>query len=233
MLQILLAFSAGLLTIAAPCVLPMAPIILGASVAQPSRSRPLFIALGFTLAFSAAALLLGAFSEVLPVSAGVLRDVAILGLIAFGVLMLWGLPFEALASRLGGVMTWAGGLAGRTGPGNTGGSILGMTLGVLWTPCAGPVLGSILTLVATASNLAWAAVLLACYSLGAGVPMLAIAYGGRYATTGIRRIARHTRSIQQAFGVLVIAIAVAMAFQLDTLATAWLSNFLPESPFML
>ncbi|HYR32887.1 MAG TPA: cytochrome c biogenesis CcdA family protein [Burkholderiales bacterium] len=233
MLQIVLAFSAGLLTIAAPCVLPMAPIVLGASVAQSSRSRPLFIALGFALAFSVAALLLGAFSEALPVSAGVLRDAAVFGLIAFGVLMLWKRPFEALTERLGGVMTRAAAFSGRAGTGNAGGFLLGMTLGVLWTPCAGPVLGSILTLVATATNLGWAAVLLACYALGAGIPMLAIAYGGRYATTSVRRVVPYTRRIQQAFGVLVIVIAVAMAFQLDTLATAWLSNFLPESPFML
>jgi cytochrome c-type biogenesis protein len=232
-LQIFLAFSAGLLTIAAPCVLPMAPIVLGASVAQSSRSRPLFIALGFAVAFSAAALVLGAFSDVLPVSAGLLRDVAVAALITFGALMLWSRPLEALAERLGGVMSRADELSRRAGSGNWGGFVLGLTLGVLWTPCAGPVLGSILTLIATARDLAWASALLACYALGAGIPMLAIAYGGRYVTTSVRRFAPYARGMQQAFGVLVIAIAIAMAFELDTLATAWLSSFLPQSPLNL
>ncbi|HZJ17497.1 MAG TPA: cytochrome c biogenesis protein CcdA, partial [Chthoniobacteraceae bacterium] len=103
----------------------------------------------------------------------------------------------------------------------------------LWTPCAGPVLGSILTLIATATDLAWAAVLLGCYALGAAIPMLAIGYGGRYAATRIRRIAPYAAGMQRAFGVLVIAIAVATAFQLDTPVVAWISNFLPEGALPL
>jgi cytochrome c-type biogenesis protein len=231
MLQMLLAFSAGVLTIAAPCVLPMAPIVLGASVAQSSRSRPLFIALGFTAAFSGAALLLGAFSDALPLSPSLVRDFAAFALLGFGVLMLWTRPMHMIGEQMGGFLTRAHDLSRRAGSGNWGGFVLGSTLGLLWTPCAGPVLASILTLVATTRNLGWSALLLACYALGAAIPMLAIAYGGRYATTKIRRIAPHARSIQRAFGGLTIAIAVAMALQLDALATAWLSNFLPE-PFL-
>ena len=130
-------------------------------------------------------------------------------------------------------MTRVDQLSRRAGDGNAGGFVLGLTLGVLWTPCAGPVLGSILTLIATAMDLPWAAVLLGCYALGAGIPMLAIGYGGRYATTRIRRIAPYTTGIQRAFGVLVVAIAVATAFQLDTPVVAWISNFLPQGALPL
>lgn len=233
MIQILFAFAAGVLTIASPCVLPMAPVVLGASIAQQGRMRPLFVALGFVVAFSAAALVLGAFSSALPASPGVLRGIAALGLAAFGVLMLWTRPMDALSERLGGVMTRVDGFSRRAGGGNAGGFVLGLALGVLWTPCAGPVLGSILTLIATATSLAWAAVLLGCYALGAGIPMLAIGYGGQYATTRIRRVSPYTAGMQRAFGVLVIAIAVATAFQLDTPVVAWISNFLPEGALPL
>ncbi len=232
-IQILFAFAAGVLTIASPCVLPMAPVVLGASIAQPGRLRPLFIALGFAVAFSTAALVLGAFSSALPVSPGLPRGLAALALAAFGILMLWTRPMHALAERLGGVMTRVDELSRRAGAGNAGGFVLGLALGVLWTPCAGPILGSILTLIATAMDLAWAAVLLGCYALGAAIPMLAIGYGGRYATTRVRRISPYTTAIQRAFGVLVIAIAVATAFQLDTPAVAWISNFLPEGALPL
>jgi cytochrome c-type biogenesis protein len=228
MIQILFAIAAGVLTIASPCVLPMAPVVLGASIAQPGRWRPLFIALGFAAAFSLAALVLGAFSSALPVSPGLLRDLGALALAAFGVLMLWTRPMHALAERLGGVMTRVDALSRRAGSGNAGGFVLGLALGVLWTPCAGPILGSILTLIATAMDLAWAAVLLGCYALGAAIPMLAIGYGGRYATSRVRRLAPYTAGIQRAFGVLVITIAVATALQLDTPAVAWISNFFPQ-----
>jgi cytochrome c-type biogenesis protein len=125
-------------------------------------------------------------------------------------------------------MTRVDELSRRAGAGNAGGFVLGLALGVLWTPCAGPVLGSILTLIATAMHLAWAAVLLGCYALGAAIPMLAIAYGGRYATTRVRCLSRYTTGMQRTFGVLVITIAVATAFQLDTPVVAWISSFLPE-----
>jgi len=227
-IQVLFAFAAGVLTIASPCVLPIAPVLLGASIAPGGRLRPLSIALGFAVAFSAAALVLGLFSSALPVSPGVLRDVAAVALAAFGVLMLWTRPMHALGERLGGVMTRVSALSRSAGAGNVGGFVLGLTLGVLWTPCAGPVLGSILTLIATAMDLGWAALLLACYALGAGLPMLAIGYGGRYATARIRRLSPYTTAIQRAFGVLVITIAVATALQLDSLGVAWVANFLPQ-----
>ena len=233
MIQILFAFAAGVLTIASPCVLPMAPVILGASIAQPGRVRPLLIALGFAVAFSTAALVLGAFSSALPLSPGLLRDLAAFALAAFGILMLWTRPVHALGERLGPVLTRVDKLSRRAGDGSAGGFVLGLTLGVLWTPCAGPVLGSILTLIATAMDLASAAVLLGCYALGAALPMLAIGYGGRYATTRVRRIAPYTVGMQRAFGVLVVAIAAATVFQLDTQVVAWISNFLPEGALPL
>jgi len=233
MIQILFAFAAGVLTIASPCVLPMAPIVLGASIAQSGRLRPLFIALGFAAAFATAALVLGAFSTALPVSPGLLRGLAALALAAFGVLMLWTRPMHAFARRLGAVTTRVDALSRRAGAGSAGGFVLGLALGVLWTPCAGPVLGAILTLIATAMDLAWAAVLLGCYALGAALPMLAIGYGGRYAATRVRRISPYTTGLQRAFAVLVIAIAAATALQLDTPVIAWISNFLPEGALLL
>ena len=88
--------------------------------------------------------------------------------------------------------------------------MLGTTLGLVWTPCAGPVLGSILTLVATSKDTAWASVLLVAYAIGAALPMLAIAYGGQAVTTRVRSIARYSPRLQQAFGTVVIAFALAV-----------------------
>ena len=73
MLDILFALIAGILTIAAPCVLPMLPILLGVSVGQTSRTRPIFIALGFIVSFAAFALVFGIFSDLLGLSADSLR----------------------------------------------------------------------------------------------------------------------------------------------------------------
>ena len=229
MIDILLALLAGVLTIAAPCILPMLPILLGTSVGRTVRARPLFIALGFVLSFSAFALVFGLFSDALGLAQDTLRDAAIVLLLGFGLLMLWKRPYQLLAARLSGMVNRANTVGNRAGSGNLGGFVLGMTLGAVWTPCAGPVLGSILTLVATARDLGRATVLLFCYGLGAGIPMLAIAYGGQYMSTRVRRIARHAERLQQGFGLLIILTAVAMYFQYDSLITVWLSNFYPAS----
>jgi cytochrome c biogenesis protein CcdA len=106
--------------------------------------------------------------------------------------------------------------------------VLGTTLGLVWTPCAGPVLGSILTVVATSKDAAWASTLLVVYAIGAAIPMLAIAYGGQAVTSRVRRIARISPKLQQGFGVVVIAFAVASYFQYDTLIVAWLTAFYPQ-----
>jgi cytochrome c-type biogenesis protein len=228
MIDPLLAVLAGLLTVAAPCVLPMLPVVLGASVGQTSRARPAFIAAGFALAFSAMALLFSVFTSVLGLSQETLRQAAIAMLLAFGLLMLWPRPFQWLAIRMNGMINRVSAVGDRAGNGNLGGLVLGLTLGALWTPCAGPVLGSILTLVATSPDVGQAALLLACYSAGAALPMLAIAYGGQFATARVRALTRHTHRMQQAFGVVIVAVAVAMQLQWDSVATVWLSGFYPD-----
>ena len=225
MIEPVLALVAGVVTIAAPCILPMLPIILGSSVGQAGRTRPLFIALGFIAAFSAVALIFGIFSSALALSQNTLRDAAIVLLTTFGVLMIWPRPFEWISMHLSGVLNRASAAGDRAGSGNAGGFVLGLTLGVVWTPCAGPVLGSILTLVATDQHLAHAAVLLLFYAIGAGIPMLAIAYGGQYASSRVRGFVRYSRRLQQGFGVVIVLTGAAMYWQYDTLFTAWLSNF--------
>jgi cytochrome c biogenesis protein CcdA len=224
MLNLVLALLAGVVTVAAPCTLPMLPILLGASVGQTSKARPAMIAAGFVLSFSLVALALGALTRVFDFDPNSLRTGATVLLLAFGLLMIWPAPFEWLSSRIGGFTD--GNAAASQGV--IGGFVLGTTLGLVWTPCAGPVLGSILTIVATSKDTTWASLLLVVYAVGAGLPMLAIAYGGQAVTTRISGIARIAPQLQRGFGVVVIAFAVASYFQYDTLIVAWLTGFYPN-----
>jgi cytochrome c biogenesis protein CcdA len=224
MLSILFALLAGIVTVAAPCTLPVLPVLLGASIGQRSRARPVFIALGFATSFAGAVLLFSAITQIAGVDAATLRTAAIVMLTIFGVLMIWPQPFDALMARIGR------GYQLRTiDPGNLGGFVLGTTLGLVWTPCAGPVLGSILTVLATTPEFSKAALLLCVYSLGAAIPMLAIAYGGQVVTARVKHVAAIAHRLRQGFGVVVIGFAVAMHFQYDTLATAWLSELYPNA----
>jgi cytochrome c-type biogenesis protein len=228
MFNLILALLAGVVTVAAPCTLPMLPILLGASMGQTGKARPAMIALGFVLSFSAAALLLSAITRIFDFDPNVLRTGAAILLLGFGLLMVWPAPFEWLSIRISGLINGSSAASTTSRRGNIGAFVLGTTLGLVWTPCAGPVLGSILTIVATSKDTAWASVLLVVYAIGAAIPMLAIAYGGQAVTTRVRSIARISPKLQQGFGVVVIAYAIVSYFQYDTLIVAWLTGFYPN-----
>ncbi len=225
MLQIIFSFLAGVLTIGAPCILPMLPIILGVSVGHTSKTRPLFITLGFITTFSVAGLTLSFIVQKLMIAPDLLRTIAVVGLGIFGLLMLFPKLFEILAQRLSGFSTKAQLVSQKAGNKNFGGFILGMILGLIWTPCAGPILGSILTLIATQSNFGLAIPLLVAYAAGAGVPMLAISYGGQAISTKVRSVAKYTNTIQKLFGGIILLLAVVMYFQYDLKIQAKLLDY--------
>ncbi len=225
MFNLVLALLAGVVTVAAPCTLPMLPILLGASVGHTGKVRPAMIAAGFVMSFSMVALLLGAITRAFDFDPNVLRTGAAVLLAGFGLLMIWPAPFERLSTGIGG---FTGSAAAANNQGIVGGFVLGATLGLVWTPCAGPVLGSILTVVATSKDTAWASLQLVVYAVGAALPMLAIAYGGQTVTTRVRSIARIAPRLQQGFGIVVIAFAALSYFQYDTLIVSWLTGFYPN-----
>jgi cytochrome c-type biogenesis protein len=227
MISILFALFAGVATIAAPCTLPILPVLLGTSLADHSKSRGLFVVLGFILSFAVVTIGFSLATRFFGLDPEQLHTVAIVLFAIFGVLLLWPQLYERLSLSMSAFTARIGLRHGRFYHGAAGGFVLGTTLGLVWTPCAGPVLGSILTLLATQVDLNWAALLLAFYAVGAAIPMLAISYGGQYVAQRVRSIASYTQRLQQAFGILVVGFATAMYFQYDTLLTSWLSNLYP------
>ncbi|MEO8104682.1 MAG: cytochrome c biogenesis protein CcdA [Betaproteobacteria bacterium] len=202
MFDVVLALLAGVVTVAAPCTLPMLPIILGASVGQTGKGRPVMIALGFVVSFSATALLLSAITGIFDFDPNTLRTAAITLLLGFGLLMIWPTALERLSFRTRRLIN-------ARSTGNTA-SFEGATI------------------VATSKDTAQASALLVVYAVGAAIPMLAIAYGGQAVTTRVRSIARISPRLQQAFGAVVISFAIASYFQYDTLIVAWLTGFYPS-----
>jgi cytochrome c-type biogenesis protein len=228
MATVILSLLAGILTIAAPCTLPVLPILLGSSVGQTNRARPVFIALGFVTSFSLVAIVFGAITRLLGIEQDTLRTIAVALLLVFGLLMVCPHPLEWVSARVGIFANRGGATIVRSRGGYVGGFVLGTTLGLVWTPCAGPVLGSILTVIATSSHVGGEALLLIVYAIGAAVPMLVIAYGGQFVTTRVKRVACVSHRLQQGFGVLVIVFAVATYFQYDAVIAARFSDFYPN-----
>jgi len=194
--------------VAAPCTLPMLPIILGSSVGKNSKTRPLFIALGFVLSFVAISLLFSVFTRVLGLSQNTIQYIGASLLLIFGLFLLVPRLFNRVILWMGPMVNRVSKAQAQASSGNSGGFFVGLTMGFIWAPCAGPVLAAILTLIATTKDIATAGILLIFYGIGAAVPMILIAYGGQFFSSRVRSIARYIKPIEQVFGLIIILFAI-------------------------
>ncbi len=211
-LLILFAFLAGVVTILSPCILPILPVILSSSLTG-SKKRPLGVVTGFIISFTFFTLFLSLIVKSLGIPAGALRSFSIIIILIFGLGLL--LPnFQALLERF---FTYFSRFSPKLkeDSGFVGGVLIGASIGLVWTPCVGPILASIISLAITGSVSGQAALITFSYSLGTAIPMLAIVYGGRNLLNKVPWLTRNTVKIQKAFGVLMILTALAIFFNID------------------
>jgi cytochrome c biogenesis protein CcdA/thiol-disulfide isomerase/thioredoxin len=195
---------AGFVTAVSPCVLPVLPILF-AGGATGSRRRPPAIIAGLVLSFSAFTLGGVWLLDQLGLPKDFLRDVAIGLLFLVAAILIWPRLGDLVQRPLYRIAKRPSGDLG-------GGFLLGASLGLVFVPCAGPVLAAITVLGAT-SEVGWRAIVLTgAYSLGAAVPMLGIAYGGKAV---MERLRPHAQAVRLGLGVVVAATALAIAFNLD------------------
>ena len=219
-----LAVLGGLLTVLSPCVLPILPLIIGRSL-QSHRYGPLVLVVGLISGFAATGSLLGVTASWFTRLMSALRAVAIVLLLFAGILAI----FPAWSYRLFGRLRLAW-VKEPARVGLIGEFWLGSQLGLLWTPCAGPVLGSILVLAAVQHNALGAFVLLVLYGLGAGLPLLAIAYGGRYLSRYLLNLRSYGAVLQRIGGVIVVLTAIAILLGWDVQIQLWLAPIFPALP---
>lgn len=223
------AFLAGMVTVLSPCVLPILPALLSAGAGR-GHLRPIGIILGLICSFTFFTLMLTTLVQLTGISPDFLRYVAIALIAGFGLLMIFPSLGEQFASATSGVASLGQSVqvqSTRLGSGFWGGFVLGIALGLVWTPCAGPILGAITTLVAT-SSVTWPAFLITLsYSLGAAIPMLAIIYGGKKILSVTKDVSGYSEAIRKGFGALMILAALSMAFHYDVVFQAMATKYLP------
>jgi cytochrome c-type biogenesis protein len=191
-----LSFGAGLASVASPCVLPVLPIIV-AGTAEEHRSRPALVVLGIAVSFVAMGVLTSLFGAAVGPIVPALEKVVGVLVIASGVLMLAGVN---LFKRL----TWLQRIQVQGG-GRWSGLLLGLSLGLVWIPCVGPMLSSVLAMVAAQGTLLSGVSLLLVYSLGFAVPMLAVGYGSQSVRQRLRLVAGHPAAVRWVSGGLLVA----------------------------
>ncbi len=200
-----IGLAAGVITALSPCILPVLPILLVGGASSESRRRPFAIVGGLVASFTTFTLAAGALLSALGLPQDLLRNVAIALLFILAATLLLprlGLllerPFAFLSRRRGGDLG--------------GGFLLGASLGLVFVPCAGPVLATV-TVLAAQQRIGLDTVLLTlAYALGAAIPMLLIVLGGQRVS---RRLRAQSRAFRRGMGVVLAAAAVAIVFNLD------------------
>lgn len=225
-----IALLAGLISFLSPCVLPIVPGYLGfiggavtprtapavgagaadatgattTAVAAPPRGRlllgvALFIA-GFTLVFVSVAMLGGTLGRFLIEYADVITRILGIVIIALGLVFVgvFGLAQRTIRPQVRGNL------------GLIGAPLLGIALGIGWTPCIGPTLAVILGMAFESGSIARGAILGIAYSLGLGIPFMLIAIGFGWATRSVAFLRRHLRAVNLIGGGILIALGILM-----------------------
>lgn len=213
------------MTILSPCILPILPIVLAGSVSEGKR-RPWGIVAGFVLSFCFFTLSLATLVKLTGISTDVLRGISVVILVLFGLSMI--VPaLGSLNERFFTSISKFTKISNTTSQGFGGGFILGLSLGLIWAPCVGPILASVITLAASSSVSLETVFITLSYALGTAVPMFLIIIGGKGVFGRVSWFKHYTVRIQKSFGVLMIVVAAMILFQFDRKFQIFVLDHLP------
>ncbi|MDD5614757.1 MAG: cytochrome c biogenesis CcdA family protein [Candidatus Methanoperedens sp.] len=233
--SILWVFIAGLATVVTPCILPILPAVLSGSVG--SRLRPLAIVTGMSITFTLMGILINAVAS-FGYFAEYLRWFSIFIIILMGALLFDDdvnqMYVKISSSAVNSVlerMSFLGKLTSKApGGGLLSGLFLGMSLGVLWIPCVGPILGAVFAYVQLSSggvDMLYGTLLLIVYSGGVSIPMLIIAYSGKSISGRVNWFVKRGHFFKKLSGLILILVGLMMLFGIDRIIKAALLPYFP------
>ena len=232
----ILVFIAGMATVITPCVLPVLPAVLSGSVG--SRLRPVAIVTGMSFTFTLMGVLISAVAS-FTFFTEYLRWFSILFIMGMGAILFDEDINQIYTNITSSIMNFGrqhvsflGSLESKAPKeGLLGGLILGMSLGILWIPCVGPILGSVFAFVAESSastgDLLHGTILLLVYSLGVSIPMLIIAYSGKSISGRVSWFVKRGAFFKKLSGFVLIMVGLMMLFGIDKLIQARLLPYFP------
>jgi cytochrome c biogenesis protein CcdA len=222
------SFFAGTLSVLSPCVLPLLPVVV-ASALQRHRHGPLALAAGLVLSATATGVFFASLGFTVGLDQDLGRRIVAGAMAVIGVVLLVPRLQEAFARAATPLASSAGTLTAKLGPGLGGQFLVGLLLGVVWTPCTGPTLAAAVTLAAQSETVARASAVMLVFGVGAVVPVLALAYGSRCAlgaqSTALATFGRIGKPVMGAMLVLVGALAFTRA---DKTIEAWMVARMPD-----
>lgn len=224
-----LAAVAGALSTLSPCVLPLVPIVLG-SAATEHRYGPLALATGLALSFTAIGLFVATIGFAIGLDAALFRNAAATILLVIGAVLMVPAFQERFAVTAGPAGHWFQNQFGDFSTSGIHGQFaLGLLLGAVWSPCAGPTLGAASVLASQGANLAEVTLTMALFGIGAALPLLLIGSISRERVARLRGTLSSTgHGMRIGLGGLLFILGLAVLLGFDKPLEAWLVDHLPD-----
>jgi cytochrome c-type biogenesis protein len=207
------AFLAGVVSITSPCVLPLLPGVLAYSTHN-NKLTPLAIVSGLTAAFTLMGIASSIFGSIFIEYIDTIKLISGIFIMIMGFYLLLE-PVENLILRLWQYVPISRvSLSSAEDTGLLGGVLLGISLGIVWMPCIGPILASILMIAAQDGRAIHGAFLLFIYSMGFAVPMLAISYLSHTLTDKVKKVSKLSLAIRKVAGIILVLIGMYYIYEI-------------------
>lgn len=218
-----LGLIAGILSTLSPCVLPIIPILLGSATNAHPRA-PLVLAAGLAISYALVGTLLASAGAAFGFDPSIIRDIGAVLFGLFGLVLISGVLQQRFAAATAGIGNAGSDLIANLRLDGLGGQfVVGLVLGVVWSPCVGPTLGAAIVLASQGTHLPQVALLMGVFGIGAALPIVALAYASRSAMIRLRgRLMQAGKTGKLLLGGFMIALAVLMLTGLDRPIEAWL-----------
>jgi cytochrome c biogenesis protein CcdA len=184
------------------------------------------IVLGFIISFTFFTLFLSTIVRISGIQADSIRLFSVIVIALFGLSLLipsFQILSEKLFSHLAKFMPKS---QNRNGFG--GGLIIGMSIGLLWTPCVGPILASVISLAITGTVTLDTFFITLAYSLGTAIPMFLIILGGQQSLKKVPWLLRNLGTVQKIFGIIMIVTAIGIYFGMDRMFQTYILETFPQ-----
>ena len=224
-----LSFIAGTLSVLSPCVLPLVPILVGSAV-MAHRFGPFALAAGLASSFTIVGVFIASVGVAIGLDQEVFRNVAATLLILFGITLLSRSLQEKFAVATSGLSSSGQTLLSRISTdGLFGQFLLGLLLGIVWSPCVGPTLGATITLASQGQDLAHATLVMAIFGIGASAPLIILGMLSRQAMMKFRdKMLAAGSAGKKILGILLLALGLMIVTGLDKKFETAVLNIAPD-----
>jgi cytochrome c-type biogenesis protein len=224
-----LGLLAGALSTLSPCVLPLVPVLVAAAV-NAHRWGAMALGIGLALSFTIVGIFLATLGTALGLDPETFRTAGAVILAVFGVILL--VPkLQDLFAQATSTLSNSGNqlLARMTFDGLSGQFLVGILMGVVWSPCVGPTLGAATTLASQGQNLGQIGLLMLIFGIGAAAPLVLLGSLSRASMTKVRgRLLGVGKYGKQVFGLTMLVLGVLIATGVDKSLEAWILDRTPD-----